>query len=311
VTRVSVVVNPRAGSGSAGKRLEELERGLRRLGIEYEILCTERRGHASELARQARDRGCSVLGVLGGDGTLNEVVQAYVDANGAPLAGPPIALLPSGTGGDFARSCAFSAVGLGAMLERLRARQVRALDLGMLQLHDAAGRPCWRAFINVASAGISGDVDQRVEQGPKWLGGKLAFLLATLGATLAYRNVPMDIELDGQRWYEGPVRLVAIANGQFFGGGMRVAPGADWGDGLLDVVCIGDMPRSQFLASFPKVYQGTHLSLECIRAQQGHQVTLRAPRAEQPILVDVDGETPGYLPLRAHVLPRALQLVVD
>jgi diacylglycerol kinase family enzyme len=197
------------------------------------------------------------------------------------------------------------------MLERLRARQVRALDLGVLRLHDAGGRPLWRAFVNVASAGISGDVDQRVEQGPKWLGGKLAFLLATLGATFAYRNVPMDIELDGQSWYEGPVRLVAIANGQFFGGGMRVAPGADWSDGVLDVVCIGDMPRSQFLASFPKVYQGTHLRLEAVRVQQGQQVALRAVRAEQPILVDVDGETPGYLPLRAHVLPGALRLVVD
>jgi diacylglycerol kinase family enzyme len=197
------------------------------------------------------------------------------------------------------------------MLERLRARQVRGLDLGVLRLHDAGGAPLWRAFVNVASAGISGDVDQRVEEGPKWLGGKLAFLLATLGATFAYRNLPMDIELDGQSWYAGPVRLVAIANGQFFGGGMRVAPGADWSDGLLDVVCIGDMPRSQFLASFPKVYQGTHLGLDCIRAQQGQRVALRAPRAEQPILVDVDGETPGYLPLHASVLPRALELVVD
>lgn len=311
MTRVAVVVNPRAGSGSAGKRLAELDHGLRRLGIEFEILPTERRGHASELARQARDRGCSVLGVLGGDGTLNEVVQAYLDPSGAPLAGPPIALLPSGTGGDFARSCAFSPAHLGAMLERLQARQLRGLDLGVLRLHDAGGRPFWRAFVNVVSAGISGDVDQRVERGPKWLGGKLAFLLATLGATLAYRNVPMDIELDGQSWYAGPVRLVAISNGQFFGGGMRIAPGADWSDGLLDVVCIGDVPRSRFLTSFPRVYRGTHLSLEGIRVQQGRRVALSAPRAEQPILVDVDGETPGYLPLGAHVLPRALQLVVD
>jgi diacylglycerol kinase (ATP) len=311
VTRVCVVANPRAGSGSAGKRLGELDRGLRQLGIEYEILCTERRGHASELARQARDRGCSVLGVLGGDGTLNEVVQAYVDPSGALRAGPPIALLPSGTGGDFARSCAFSAAGLDAMLERLRARQVRALDLGMLQLHDAAGRPFWRAFINVASAGISGDVDQRVERGPKWLGGKWAFLLATLGATLSYRNVPIEIEIDGQDWHQGPVLLVAIANGQFMGGGMRVAPGADWSDGLFDVVAVGDLSRPQFLTSFPKVYRGTHLSLEAVRVQQGQRVALRAARAEQPILVDVDGETPGYLPLRAHVLPRALELVVD
>ncbi|HKO90614.1 MAG TPA: diacylglycerol kinase family protein [Polyangiaceae bacterium] len=311
MTRVAVVVNPRAGSGSAAKRLSELDSALRRLGIEFEILPTERRGHASELARQARERGCSVLGVLGGDGTLNEVAQAYLDASGAALAGPPIALLPSGTGGDFARACPFSPASLDAMLERLRARQVRGLDLGVLRLHDSGGRPFWRAFVNVVSAGISGEVDQRVERGPKWLGGKLAFFLATLGATLSYRNVPIEIEIDGQPWHQGPVLLVAIANGQFLGGGMRIAPGADWSDGLLDVVSVGDLPRSRFLASFPKVYRGAHLGLEAVRAQQGQRVALRAARAEQPILVDVDGETPGYLPLSAHVLPRALQLVVD
>ena len=77
------------------------------------------------------------------------------------------------------------------------------------------------------------------------------------------------------------------------------------------MVSVGDLPRSRFLASFPKVYRGTHLDLEAVRVQQGQRVVLRAARAEQPILVDVDGETPGYLPLHAHLLPRALELVVD
>jgi diacylglycerol kinase (ATP) len=310
-TRVSVVVNPRSGAGRARRGLAELERGLKRLGLLYEILETRHTGHATELARAARDRGCDVLGVFGGDGTLNEVSQAYVDAAGAPLAGPPLALIPSGTGGDFARCCGFAAGDLEQALQRLHARKLRDTDLGLLRLNDGRGQPLSRAFINIASAGISGEVDERVERGPKWLGGKLAFALATVGATFGYRNVPVSISIDGKHWHEGPVLVVAIANGQFFGGGMHVAPHADCSDGWFDVICVGDLTRGQFLTQLPKVRSGTHLGLEQVRSTRAQQVTLRALDVERPVLIDADGETPGYLPLEAQVLPRALQLCVD
>jgi len=310
-TRVSVVVNPRSGAGRTRRTLAALERGLRRVGIPYELLETREPGHASQLARDACAKGCDVLAVVGGDGTLNEVAQAYVNGDGAPVAGPPLAVIPSGTGGDFARCCGFADGDLEAALERLHARKLRDLDLGILRLNDAQTQPLSRAFINIASAGISGDVDERVARGPKWLGGKLAFLLATLGSSLRYRNVPVQISIDGRPWHEGPVVVVTIANGQFFGGGMQVAPGADWGDGLFDVVLVGDLTRTQFLTQFPKVRSGAHLELEAVRCVRAHGVTVRALDVERPILVDVDGETPGYLPLDAQILPRAVQLCVD
>ena len=310
-TRVSVVVNPRSGAGRARRRLAELERALQRVGLSYELLPTTRPGHASQLAREACAKGCDVLAVLGGDGTLNEVAQAYVDDAGAPLAGPPLAVVPSGTGGDFARCCGFADGDLEAALERLHARKLRGVDLGILRLNDAEEQPLSRVFINIASAGISGDVDERVARGPKWLGGRLAFLLATLGSSLRYRNVPVRISLDGRSWHEGPVVVVTIANGQFFGGGMQVAPGADLGDGLFDVVVVGDLTRTQFLTQFPKVQTGAHLQLEAVRCARAREVTVRALDVERPILVDVDGETPGYLPLDAQILPCAVQLCVD
>jgi diacylglycerol kinase family enzyme len=168
-----------------------------------------------------------------------------------------------------------------------------------------------RAFVNVASVGISGAVDERVERGPKWLGGKAAFLLGTVGAALVYRNIPMDVDVDGQPWHRGPVLLAAIANGQFMGGGMQIAPAADVRDGLLDIVVVGDVTRGKFLSLFPKVYSGAHVGLAEVRAGRGRSVTIRALRAQKPVLVDVDGETPGYLPLSARIFPGALQLVVD
>lgn len=309
--RVSVLVNPRAGAGRARRQLPAIRDGLERLGIEHEIFETLRPQHATSLARAARDSGRELIAVVGGDGTLSEVCQAYIDAAGSPLPGPPIALLSMGTGGDFARGCAFEDSGLAASLARLAAGRVRAVDLGVLTLHDSRGEPLHRAFINVASVGLSGAVDERVERGPKWLGGKAAFLLGTLGAALVYENIPVEVDLDDQPWHRGPILLAAIANGQFMGGGMRIAPDASTADGLLDIVLVGDLGRARFLSLFPRVYKGAHVGLEAVRTGRGRSVAVRALDAARPVLVDVDGETPGYLPLTARIFPGALQLIVD
>lgn len=309
--RVSVVVNPRAGAGSAARQLPGLRRGLQSLGIPHEILETRRRGEATALACRAIENGCTLLAVVGGDGTLNEVSQAYVEADGSPRSGPPLALIPCGTGGDFPRSCNFGQSGLAGGLERLATGRQRPLDLGVVTLHDIRGQVVHRAFLNVASVGISGDVDERVERGPKWLGGKAAFLIGTVGAALVYRNVPLAIDIDGAPWHEGPVLLAAIANGQFLGGGMHIAPGAELADGLLDVVCVGDLSRARFLSLFPRVYRGAHIGLDGVSAGRGRNVTVRALGDGKPVLVDVDGETPGYLPLSARIFPGALQLQGD
>ena len=306
--RVTVIANPRAGAGNAARRLSALRQGLESQGIEHEVLETLRTGHASELARAARARGTELFAVLGGDGTLNEVAQAYIDADGSPIAGPPITLVPAGTGGDFARACGVSEVSNREIIELLAAPAPRAIDLGVISLADANGKTVHRAFVNVTSVGISGEVDERVERGPKWLGGKAAFMLGTVGAALSYQNVPMEIEVDGQNWHRGPVLLAAIANGRYMGGGMHIAPNADFADGLLDVVCVGDLTRTRFLTLFPKVYQGTHLALDVVRSVRARSVALRTLGARKPVLVDVDGETPGYLPLSARIFPGALSL---
>jgi diacylglycerol kinase (ATP) len=122
--------------------------------------------------------------------------------------------------------------------------------------------------------------------------------------------VPIEIDVDAKPWHQGPVLIAAIANGQFLGGGMHIAPAADFSDGLLDVVCVGDLSRAKFLRLFPSVYKGAHLGLDAVRTLRGRHVAIRGLDTK-PVLVDVDGETPGYLPLSARIFPGALQLAVD
>jgi YegS/Rv2252/BmrU family lipid kinase len=310
--RIFIIINPRAGAGSAGRQLPALRRALDSARIDHEVLETSRRGDATRLALQARESGATHIAVVGGDGTLSEVSQAYIDDQGQAVAGPPLALISAGTGGDFARLIAAGRRDdLGRTVQRFVAGHTRALDLGVLTLHDREGAPLHRAFINVASVGISSDIDERVERGPKWLGGKAAFYLATLTATVGYRNVPVELRLDGKAWYSGPTYVTAIANGQFFGGGMQIAPGAEPDDGWLDVVCLGDLSRSAAVSLSAKIYDGAHLGTPGIQNSRARHVEVHALSPSDRVLVDVDGETPGYLPLSARLIPGAWQILVD
>jgi diacylglycerol kinase (ATP) len=193
-------------------------------------------------------------------------------------------------------------------VERLRSAVPRPLDLGILELTDDRGARVTRAFINIASFGLGGLLDRIVNQGPKWIGGRAAFLLGTVRASLVYENAPVRVSVDGEPFFEGPIVNVAIANGRYFGGGMKVAPSADPSDGIFEVVAVGDLMRKDAFAFVPKLYRGTHLDHPLVKAVRGREVVAEALRPRPPVLIDLDGETPGRLPLRARVAPSALRI---
>ena len=228
-TRVRVILNPSAGSGLAMRKVADIGDALRRYDLRHEIVLTRARGHAAELARAARADGVDVIAVVGGDGTLNEVAQAYLDESGEPVSGPDLAVIPCGTGGDFRKTLGMSGA-LDEAVGRIRHGARRSVDLGVLRITSHEGQEKLHAFVNVASFGIGGQVDALANTGPKWLGGKASFFVATLRAMANYKNASVRVKVDGATWFEGRVFNVAIANGRFFGGGMMIAPHADPSD---------------------------------------------------------------------------------
>jgi len=276
-------------------------------GIQAEFVQTRGPGDATRLVHEARADGIECLGVMGGDGTLNEVSQGYLDASGHPLPGPDLALIPSGTGGDFRKTFALGDT-LEAAVERLASAEPRALDLGLLEITSHSGEHIRRAFLNITSFGLGGLTDPLVNAGPKWIGGRAAFLVGSLRALISYQNAPVRVRVDGQVSLEAPIVNVAIANGRYFGGGMKIAPDASPDDGLFDIVAMHDMSRAQSVALTTRIYQGTHLGQPGVHFARGALIEAESlvPRAE--VLIDMDGETPGRLPLVARVARGALRI---
>lgn len=303
--RVALIVNPTAGSGSAGRVAPAVQRALERRGAEVTLCPTTGPGDAARLAGECRVRGVDCTVVVGGDGTLNEVCQAYLDARGEPLPGPPLGVVPSGTGGDFRKTLELDA-DLERSVERLMTSEPRPFDLGILQATGHDGRPVTRAFLNIASFGLGGLTDRVVNEGPKWLGGKSAFFLGTVRALVAYRNAAVRVKVDDRVWLESPVVNVALANGRYFGGGMQIAPEADPTDGLLDVVALANLTRLGTVALAQSVYAGTHLGKPEVKSTRGARIEAEALVPGAEVLIDMDGETPGRLPLAARVAKGAL-----
>ncbi|HEY3234123.1 MAG TPA: diacylglycerol kinase family protein [Polyangiaceae bacterium] len=304
--KVRVLVNPAAGSGAAVAKLTGIETALKRHRLDYDVVRTQGPGDAPRLVREADEDGVDCIAVVGGDGTLNEVVQAYIDDKGQAQRGPDLALIPAGTGGDF-RRCFGLGDSADAAISRLAESAAQKVDLGVVRLTSKTGESKLCAFINVTSFGIGGLTDRIVNSGPKWMGGRAAFFLGTLRAMATYKNAPVAVRVDGALAYEGLVLNVAIANGRYFGGGMFIAPNAELSDGLLDLVVLGDLTVAQSLRLAPKLYRGLHLNEPGVRHTRGAVVEAEPLRPTEDVLIDMDGETPGRLPLRAELHRDALR----
>lgn len=308
--RTLLVVNPSAQNGQLGRRWPDLGAVLRRELGSFEEAITKRPGDATRLTREGLEAGVDTVVAVGGDGTTNEVVNGFFDGDRPRAPQAALAILPFGTGGDFRRT-----VGVPRDVKEaariLGERRTRAIDVGHLELTRREGGVESRIFINIASFGVSGLVDEYVNRTSKRMGGKLSFMLATARAGLAYSNQRVRIVFDDDEAsaVDLTAYVVAVANGRFFGGGMQIAPEAELDDARFDVVAMGDLGLWELVRHGRKIYNGTHLQLDKV-SQRRARVVRAEPIGKDPVRMDVDGETPGILPATFRVLPGALRLVV-
>jgi YegS/Rv2252/BmrU family lipid kinase len=300
-----LVVNPHSVGGSTGRRWPEFESRLRqRLTMPFDVAFTERAGHATLLAREGAARYDCVVAV-GGDGTTNEVVNGLVDDHGPLRPELRLGIIPRGTGADFPRT-----LGIPHHLEDAAARlaqgNVREVDLAKVRFRDFTGQDTVRFFINAGEIGLGPVACQEVDRSSKRLGRRFTYTWAVLVATLRYRDRWVTLTLDGGEPWRIHLNNAWVANGQYSGSGIRMAPHARLDDGLLDVVAIAHTGFAQRVGLLRKLRSGDFTDQPGVTYKTARRVEARS---EETTLIEVEGEPIGMLPATFEITGQRLKVV--
>jgi len=298
VSRALVVVNPAAGGGRSERAWPRVREALTRAGLDFDWAATRAAGDAIRLAREGARAGHRLVVAVGGDGTVNEVVNGVTGDDGVPLATTGAIL--TGRGRDACRN-----FGVPRRPEAAAAAVVSGgdaiFDLGVVTWHD--GRR--RYFLGAAGTGFDAAVAARAAS--VTARGTLPYLFAVLATLSAYRPRAATVHVDGALMWQAPLAAAIVANGRYFGGGMKIAPMADPADGRLDVVVLGAFTRLEMLRWLPTIYPGRHLASPRVVTRRASVVAVNAP---VPLPTHVDGEVGGTTPVTLAAAPRVLRLRV-
>lgn len=290
VTRqIALLANPTAGRGHADQILEAVTERLSASGALVEHLIGDDAEHALELTRKAVAEGVDTVVTLGGDGMVHVAVQALAETEVS------LGVIPLGTGNDFARALGIPTGDPLAAADVVVGNEPRRIDLG----HSG---DTW--FATVLAAGFDAAVNERANA-MRWPHGDLRYTLAALSVIRSWTPVPYRLEIDGVV-REQEAMLLAVANTESYGGGLRIAADCDPSDGLLDAILIKPVSRLEFLRVFPGVRQAKHLTHPAFERIRARRITVSAPG----VIAYSDGERLGSLPLEVECVPSALSVLV-
>lgn len=293
-SEITLFVNPTAGRGRGAPAAQPAASAFRAAGFSVRTVLGEDAADGLARARAAVAAGTGALVAVGGDGMANLALQAVAGTD------TPFGLIPVGTGNDFARALGLP-LGDPAAAARLTAEALKEDRLRSVDLGRVGGT--W--FGTVLASGFDSRVNDRGNR-MRLPVGRFRYDLAMLAELAAFRPFAYRLTLDGGATREIDATLVAVGNGTFYGGGMRICPGADLADGLFDITVVGNCGRATLLSVFPKVYRGTHVDHPVVTVHRAARVELVA----EGVTGYADGEPLGALPLTAECIPGAVRVAL-
>jgi diacylglycerol kinase (ATP) len=310
LTETLFIINPVSGGGAALKAWRAARPELLAAKIRIREHITTRAGEAIDVTRAALLNGAARIVAVGGDGTLSEVVNGYLDDTGRPInQQAAIGILPGGTGGDFCKSLGI--VGIQQTVRALAGSAVKITDAGRITLNDKNNQPYSRAFINLASFGLGGDTAMFIN---RWRGrhsrllkGRAKYACAALRALDRYHNHSVRMRFEEENEMEFESNLLVVANGRYAGGGMMLAPHALLDDGRFDCILVDGATRLDIIKELPRIGRGGHLSNPKVSECRARAVAITA---DEPFAVDLDGDFAGFTPAHLTALPSAVRFMV-
>lgn len=286
---IKFIINPQAGKGETPKLWAEIQPAIERLGIRYEHSITDRPAQVRPTVRDALKQGCDRIYIVGGDGTINEVINCII---GSPVA---LGIIPTGSGNDFAKMIGVTTIETG--IKTLVNGRRKKIDLGRI------GNGY---FINIVGIGFDALVAFLVKKSR--FHGQLGYFASVLTALQGYRPPRFELTADTHT-FSGRAFSVSVGNGQFHGSLFRLTPDAVIDDGILDICIIGKVPVPKFLFNIPKAIKGTHASVREVVMLKTKRLSVES---ETPFYAHCDGEVmvKPVKKIEVTVVPRALEVIV-
>lgn len=289
------VVN--AHAGHKARKLQELERAAEKAGVDVVFHQTRNVDDVSVVIDDATAAGRTRFVAVGGDGTVHGLINALMSRRSDTRYA--IAVVPSGSGSDLTRTFGHT-TDLTSAFDRMASPELYGLDIGRIDFENGASR----YFVNVADIGVAAAAVRMAQRLPRWMGRTK--YTAAFWLTLSRSKVPtVDVGVDHHR-FQGTAINIVVANGQFFGGGMNIAPRASMSDGKFDVQVFTGK-KTQAFTVMPRVLTGSHLTHPAVRRYVGERVTIDGP---SDLDLESDGELVGSGPVTIEIIPNAIDLVI-
>jgi diacylglycerol kinase (ATP) len=321
VNKTLIIVN--SAAAKAQRAWPVVRERLAASGIEFDVHETTQARDATAKTRAALMSAVTTIAVVGGDGTLSEAAEGFFQF-AERLEQPPVAInpaaslaiLPAGTGDDFARGLAGRRETLNYWIDvlvshcRNHNENTRQTDV-LYGICDAYMTPL--ICLNASTMGIGGETAARVAAQGNFMrsfSGEARFAAAALARLFAWRERRVRITVD-EEIYEGEMNLAAVANGLYAGGGMMLSPQAKIDDGKLDVVSASGLSRAQVMRELARIHKGGHVANPKVRITQGSRVLVETFKPEDAMPIEADGNVRGVTPVEFRVMPGALRFVAE
>jgi diacylglycerol kinase (ATP) len=299
-----IIVNPNAGNGKGKKDWDRISGLLEKNNISFETKFTERKGQAIEFARESMGAGFRKLVSVGGDGTLNEVVNGIFTQDNCSPGEVSIGMIPVGTGNDWGRMFGIPMVYEGAV-KVLKDNKTLLHDIGLISYYNGNIQEK-RYFINIAGLGFEALVVRKTnDKKDKGRSNRAIYFYNLLSSLLSYKKVKSEITIDGKST-SCNIFSLNVGNGRYCGGGMRQTPDALPDDGLLDITIIRDMSRIEVVKSLKLLYDGTILSHQLV---DGYRCNNLKVTSDTILFAEADGESLGHTPIEFSIIPAAINII--
>jgi len=301
-----VIINPNAGNKAGFRDWEKISSELNSQNINYEFAFTKEKMHAVEISKTAVENGFRNVIVVGGDGTLNEVVNGFYLQNSVPVYELTIAMIPVGTGNDWCRTLEIP-IEYNEAIRLIKNEKIFVQDIGIVKFQKA-GNTITRYFVNVAGTGFDADVAKKVNQDKENnKTGKILYIKNLLGTLFSSKSKKYSIRIDGEQ-INCKVFSMCAGICKFNGAGMMQLPNAVPNDGLLDMTIIKTISKIDVIRNVKNLYNGSFVSHRSVETHQGKHFLIET---SEKVDLEIDGESVGHSPFEFSILPNSLNVISE